>query len=659
MSSSIRFNQNSAFLLDGREVSVVRVINGDLVTLEDIVSLVVYQYTKQQLLELWVAGRITPKPATTPRAAVEQNVIDSNMLDTCPPKLIDEALRRKRYLDALMAMGVKIVSTPTKLRPLLESIAQQLGDTQAPSPVSVYRWIKRKQQNDDHPLALLEKPHARGWFGCRFPAAVQEALIELIETRYLQSPGCSIVDIRDALNVRLHEFNKSHPTNSALPLPSYDTVRRAILAYPAYERAVAKLGKQEADIRFRTSLAGPKAKFILEAAEVDHTPVDLFVVDEKTGMPLGRPWLTIIIDRKSRMILGIYVSFVGPSTEAVFGCLRNAILPKAYIQERYPRVEGTWPCFGLMETLVCDNGLEFHSRALEQACFSLGIILQFCPKRKPYFKGMVERVFRSISRNFLHAQKGTSLANWMERHGYDPLKTAVATFDELLHALHIWIVDIYSVNFHRGLKRTPIGVWQGGAHDNPPSLPDLKVLDIALTESEERVLGHYGVELFNLRYNGRDAYSIRHQYGERVTVQVRYNRADLGHIYVVHPGTGEAIKLPAVEFDYASDLRLEVHQLICRELREAGLSETNPLNRAKAKERIRQVIGEQLASKKLKKRKLAARLSGTNSQIVQGRQAHQLDAPAIPREIETELPTTVIPRQFKTSTHPLGKGGRP
>ena len=33
MSSLIRFNQGRTFLLDGREVSVVRVINGDLVTL--------------------------------------------------------------------------------------------------------------------------------------------------------------------------------------------------------------------------------------------------------------------------------------------------------------------------------------------------------------------------------------------------------------------------------------------------------------------------------------------------------------------------------------------------------------------------------------------------------------------------------------------------
>ncbi|WP_227106970.1 DDE-type integrase/transposase/recombinase [Chromobacterium rhizoryzae] len=656
MSSSIRFNKGSAFLLDGREVSVTRVINGNLVTLEDVVSLVVYQYTKEQLLELWATGRITPKPGINFPSEGLRNSSSLAALCSYPQKLVDAAIRRQKYLDALSTMMGKIVFTPAKLQPLLEKIAKQFNDSKVPGVASVYRWSKRKMQHDNHPLALLEKAHSHGWFGCRFPTEVQEALIELIETRYLEPPGCSISDLHDALRVRIHELNQLRTSSGELKLPSYHTVRRAVLAYPAYERAVARYGKQEASIRFRTSLAGPKAKFILEVAEVDHTPVDLFVVDERTGMPLGRPWLTVIIDRKSRMILGIYVSFGGPSTEAVFGCLRNAILPKTYVRDHYPRVEGVWPCHGLMQTLVCDNGLEFHSRALEQACFDLGIILQFCPKRKPYFKGVVERAFGSISRNFLHAQKGTSLANWMERHGYDPLKTAVATFDELMHALHIWIIDVYSTRFHRSLKRPPLAVWQDGTHDNPPALPDLQVLDVALTEDEDRMLWHYGVELFNLRYNNRDVYPIRHQYGEKVTVRVRYNRADLGHIYVVHPGTGETIKVPAIEFDYASGLRLEVHQLICRELREAGLSETDPLNLAQAKERIRQVIGEQLASKKLKKRKQAARLSGANSLTVPS--PRPVASPAVSGEIKAALPT-VTPRQFKTSSHPLGKGDRP
>ncbi|WP_024300884.1 DDE-type integrase/transposase/recombinase [Pseudogulbenkiania sp. MAI-1] len=656
MSSSIRFNKGGSFLLDGREVQVTRVINGELVTLEDVMSLVVYQYSMEQLLTWWAEGRVAPKSHADQEQSLLQRRNPDAVLSSYPPEQVDKALWKKRYLDGLRQLGVKIAFTGMKLKPLIKQIADQLGDLHPPSPSSIYRWFT-KEKRSDSPAVLLDRFEARGWFGCRFPVEVQEALIELIEERYLEPPGCSIVDILDALRKRLDDLNVLRATDAQLELPSYDTVRRAIKAYPAYEHAVAKYGQQEASIRFRTSMAGPKAKYILEVAEIDHTPVDLFVVDERTGLPLGRPTLTILVDRKSKMILGIYVSFGGPSTEAVFQCLRHAILPKNYLRERYPRVEGLWPCFGLMQVLVCDNGLEFHSKALEQACFELGITLQFCPKRKPYFKGMVERAFRSISRGFFHAQKGTSLANWMDRHGYDPLKTAVATFDEFLHALHIWIVDVYSVRINRGLKRTPLAVWQNGVHDNPPRLPDLKVLDQALTEYTERTLWHYGIELHKLRYNSKELFPIRHQHGEKVTVQVRYNRGDLGHIYVIHPSTGEAIKVPAIEFDYASGLRLEVHELICREVREAGLAEANPLNLAKAKERIRDVIGQSLGGKKLQQRKRAARLSGANSQ-----DAHHV---AAPRATSASKPPkgahriTVTPKQFKCSFRPWGQGGKP
>jgi hypothetical protein len=31
---------------------------------------------------------------------------------------------------------------------------------------------------------------------------------------------------------------------------------------------------------------------VLERVEIDHTKLDLFVVDQKTNLPIGRPWLT-------------------------------------------------------------------------------------------------------------------------------------------------------------------------------------------------------------------------------------------------------------------------------------------------------------------------------------------------------------------------------
>ena len=34
----------------------------------------------------------------------------------------------------------------------------------------------------------------------------------------------------------------------------------------------------------------------LEVVQIDHTPVDVIVVDEAHGLPIGRPWLTLAID---------------------------------------------------------------------------------------------------------------------------------------------------------------------------------------------------------------------------------------------------------------------------------------------------------------------------------------------------------------------------
>jgi hypothetical protein len=56
---------------------------------------------------------------------------------------------------------------------------------------------------------------------------------------------------------------------------------------------------------------------ILERVEIDHTPLDLFVVDDDTGMPLGRPYVTLCIDDFSRCILGMHIGFTSPSYQSV------------------------------------------------------------------------------------------------------------------------------------------------------------------------------------------------------------------------------------------------------------------------------------------------------------------------------------------------------
>ena len=54
--------------------------------------------------------------------------------------------------------------------------------------------------------------------------------------------------------------------------------------------------------------AGP-----LDVVQIDHTIVDLIVVDEVTRTPIGRPVLTLAIDIHTRVVTGFYLGLDHPS----------------------------------------------------------------------------------------------------------------------------------------------------------------------------------------------------------------------------------------------------------------------------------------------------------------------------------------------------------
>lgn len=72
----------------------------------------------------------------------------------------------------------------------------------------------------------------------------------------------------------------------------------------------------------------PDVAFPLDVIQIDHTPVDIILVDDKTRQPIGRPWLTIAIDIYSRMICGYYLSLDAPSEISVAMCVSHCVLPK-------------------------------------------------------------------------------------------------------------------------------------------------------------------------------------------------------------------------------------------------------------------------------------------------------------------------------------------
>jgi putative transposase len=143
--------------------------------------------------------------------------------------------------------------------------------------------------------------------------------------------------------------------------------------------------------------------------QIDHTLVDVVIVDELKRLPLGRPWLTLAIDVASRMVTGFYLSLDAPSTLSVALALTQAVLPKdLWLCDR--ELDLAWPACGLPELRHLDNAPEFKSEALEQGTREYGIKLLYLLTGRPRFGGRIEpRIGKVMGAVYLLL--GTTFAN--------------------------------------------------------------------------------------------------------------------------------------------------------------------------------------------------------------------------------------------------------
>lgn len=118
-------------------------------------------------------------------------------------------------------------------------------------------------------------------------------------------------------------------TFSLTPLQvSRESVRKIALSIDRYALTKKRYGRQVADTKRKPRAAGVVTTRPLERVEMDHFLCDVHLVCEKTGVRLGRPWLTLAVDHYSGMVLGYHLSFAPPSSASVLAALRHAILPK-------------------------------------------------------------------------------------------------------------------------------------------------------------------------------------------------------------------------------------------------------------------------------------------------------------------------------------------
>lgn len=589
--------------MNGERLQLLRNIEGDLWQLENVRTGRITEEHYPDLLEHIRAGRAQ---IMLDRDLVEQ-IKRRNGNST--PKLRWESLtdsekevarRRCRYVKATINRS----RSRNMVVPAIADVARQLNDQAPPSYSTVMNWINAYIRGGSDITALAPLHRQRGRIST-IPEIVEQIVDQKIEDFYLKPERPTRNDTLELIAAEISRRNSLLPVGDPkLPIPTIRYLRSRLAQYSSFDICAARYGKEYAARRYRAVTQFVEADKPLERVEIDHTVLDLMVVDDKTFLPLGRPTLTVSFECFSRCVHGFYVGFEPPSYLAVARCLNHAILPKTYLKSEYPDIDGEWNCFGAPEFAVVDNGLEFHSKALEDSAEKFGTTIQFCPRAKPWFKGKVERFIGTMNRGIAHGVPGTTFSNIFERADYDPKHTAVITLSVLNKLIHLWIVTYYHRKVHSVIHKRPDTAWSENISLTEIPMPvALKDFEATFAVPEERRLDKNGIQLFGMSYCGDASleYMLKHGTVDR-KAKIRYLPDNVGYIYLEDPVSHEFSKLPvtAKYASYANGLTLWQHE-VCKRYARKHYEKDDIESLGKAKQAIIDLIRDSMRRGKLGK----------------------------------------------------------
>mgnify|MGYP000926634739 FL=1 len=350
----------------------------------------------------------------------------------------------------------RVRCSPKRLTEFIAQLAESLSDRDVPHWSSVWRWWRAYERTKCFSKIQDGRLNNRRKTDPVAFSIFEEVVNEVFLTPQ-RMPGKAVVDgIRD----RTFRINQGLLPEQRLKPPAPATIYRWLDRLYRVVVDQARLGKAHTERELRSVTGSVKVTRLLERVEIDHTPVDLLVVCRLTRMVLGRPWLTLVIDRMSRMILGFYISFHAPSAYSVLYALRMSILPKHDLLKDIDDLKNPWPARGLPRTIAMDNGMDLHADAVEAFALEAAAELLYCGAAQPELKAAIERMMRTINEDLFHQMPGTVFNCVDARGDYPSEATAAIDIDQLTRVLIKWIVDVYHCTPHRGLNgETPLQVW--------------------------------------------------------------------------------------------------------------------------------------------------------------------------------------------------------
>lgn len=296
----------------------------------------------------------------------------------------------------------------------------------------------------------------------------------------------------------------------------------------------------------------------LEWVQIDHTVVDLMVVDEDDRtVVLGRPYISVAVDLHTRVILGFYVSLLPPSAVSVAMLMENCALPKVAFLQSLGLPEHLLPYYGLAEVIHTDNAKEFISDVFVLNAKDFGIDVEHRDIPEKHQGGHIESMIGKLMLNTMHPLPGTTGSNAQQgKHLKSNKKAAIGLAG--LRRILAYTLHAYHQTKHSELGMTPAEAWEGHFAKKPNSrvleasqYEDFKYRFYPEVPKKKVVPG--GIEIFRRFYYER---FLRDRVRDAVTV--KYDPYDLSFIYVK---SGEIFeKIPCVRNSFNRSVDYEMYR---------------------------------------------------------------------------------------------------
>ena len=350
-----------------------------------------------------------------------------------PAQAIETALKEL----SPVAQGIA-VSHWQKLQPYLGPNASRVPQRNR----SIRRWLRayrRAQEADGNGfLGLLPKPRP-GNNTSRVHADV-EGIIEIAIKEDFETEAAPNLTKVYGRVVRDCELR-------GLEVPSFKTFSLRVRMRPQHPQRLKRGGKRVAYQKRKfhwyldqhTPVHGDRS---WEIVHIDHTLADIELVDSLTGENLGRPWITIMIDAHTRMILAVVVSFFGESAESCMRILRACV-------KRHAR---------LPQCIVVDQGKSFENLYFDTALARYEVRKKTRPAAHARHGSVCERIIGSLNTLFTHNLNGNTKVTKNVRQvtpSVDPKNLAVWTFAEFQAKLTEFCFEVYNRKIHPALGMSP------------------------------------------------------------------------------------------------------------------------------------------------------------------------------------------------------------